>query len=109
MNSGIPANIGLVAGWGRYPAVVAEALQSQGYRVYCLAIKDHTDPVLRESCDDYHTVGLAKLGAAIRYFRRIHPSGQCRVAMTGVHAFGCFSGDLFPPIAHSIFRLFGDL
>ena len=62
--------IGLAAGWGRYPVLVAEALKRHGYRVYCLGIKDHTDPALREMCDDYHEVGLAKLGAAIRFFRR---------------------------------------
>jgi len=64
------ARIGLGAGWGRYPIVVAKALKRQGHPVYCLGIKDHTDPVLREICDDFHEVGLAKLGAAIRYFRR---------------------------------------
>jgi DUF1009 family protein len=64
------ARIGLGAGWGRYPVVVAKALKRQGRPVYCLGIKDHTDPVLREICDDFCEVGLAKLGAAIRYFRR---------------------------------------
>ncbi len=88
MNDGRPAKIGLVAGWGRYPIVVADALQTQGYRVYCLAIKDHTDPVLRASCDDYHTVGLAKLGAAIRYFRR---NGIVQATMAGkIHKVALF-------------------
>lgn len=88
MNGGLPAKIGLVAGWGRYPAVVAETLRAQGYRVYCLAIKDHADPVLRESCDDYHAVGLAKLGAAIRYFRR---NGVVQATMAGkIHKVALF-------------------
>jgi hypothetical protein len=64
------AKIGLLAGWGRYPLVVAEALRRQGYRVYCLGIKDHADPRLRELCDHYAEVGIARLGAQIRYFRR---------------------------------------
>jgi UDP-2,3-diacylglucosamine hydrolase len=62
--------IGLVAGWGRYPLVVAEALRSQGYETYCLAIKDHADDSIRDMVDDFHWIGLAKLGEAIRYFRR---------------------------------------
>jgi DUF1009 family protein len=62
--------IGLLAGWGRYPIVVAEALKQQGYSVYCVGLKDHTDPVLRQLCDDYQDVGMGKLGAAIRFFRR---------------------------------------
>jgi len=61
---------GLVAGWGRYPLLVAQALSTQGYETYCLGIKDHADPSLADLCDDFQWVGLAKLGAAIRYFRR---------------------------------------
>jgi hypothetical protein len=62
--------IGLIAGWGRYPIVVAETLVRQGYEVYCQGVKDHADPRLRELCRDYREIGLAKLGSAIRYFRR---------------------------------------
>jgi DUF1009 family protein len=65
-----PEKIGLVAGWGRYPLVVAEALVAQGYQVFCLGLHGHADPVLRDLCHDYCEVGLGKLGAAIRYFRR---------------------------------------
>lgn len=65
-----PKRIGLIAGWGRYPIVVAEALKAQGFHVCCLGIKDHADARLAEICDDFAWVGLAKLGASIRYFRR---------------------------------------
>jgi len=62
--------IGLIAGWGRLPITVAAALKQQGYSVYCLGIKDHADAALAKICDDFHWIGIAKLGAAIRYFRR---------------------------------------
>jgi DUF1009 family protein len=62
--------VGLVAGWGRYPLVVTEALQRQGCRVVCLGIKDHASPQLKSVCDDYTEVGLGKVGTALRYFRR---------------------------------------
>src|SRR5579872_1841128 len=62
--------IGLLAGWGRYPIVVAEALAQQGYQTYCLGVKGHADPALATICDDFQWVGLAKLGRAINYFRR---------------------------------------
>jgi DUF1009 family protein len=63
--------IGLLAGWGRYPIVVAESLRRQGRPVCCLGIKDHADGgALRQICSDYQEVGIARLGAAIRYFRR---------------------------------------
>jgi hypothetical protein len=62
--------VGLVAGWGRYPLVVAEALRSKNCRVYCLGVKGHADPALAKLCDDFHWIGLAKLGGAIRYFQK---------------------------------------
>ncbi len=75
-----PPKIGLIAGWGRYPIVVAEALKRQDYKVYCIGIKDHADPVLREICDDYCESGVAGLGRSIRYFR---VSGVTRATMAG--------------------------
>jgi DUF1009 family protein len=61
--------IGLIAGWGQYPIVVARALRAQGAGVYCLGIKDHADPALRHECDDFGWIGLAKIGRVIRYFQ----------------------------------------
>jgi len=62
--------IGLVAGWGRFPILVAEALRRNGHEVYCLGIRNHADPILGEICNDFRQVGLVKIGAQIRYFRR---------------------------------------
>jgi len=62
--------IGLLAGWGRYPIIVAEALKRAGYEIYCLGIRDHADPKLAEICADFDWLGLARLGKAVRYFRR---------------------------------------
>jgi UDP-2,3-diacylglucosamine hydrolase len=65
-----PKRIGLMAGWGRYPLVIAEALKRQGYETYCLGVVDHADPKLAELCHDFQWSGLAKFGSAIRYFKR---------------------------------------
>jgi DUF1009 family protein len=62
--------VGILAGWGRYPIVIAEALKAQGHRVVCLGIKQHADPSLPNICDVYSEVGLAKVGTAIRFFRK---------------------------------------
>jgi UDP-2,3-diacylglucosamine hydrolase len=62
--------MGLVAGWGRYPIVVAEALRRQGCRIVTLGIKNHADPDLRTISDEYKEVGLGKVGAAMRFFRQ---------------------------------------
>ncbi len=61
--------VGLMAGWGRYPLVVAEALRRQGYRTFCLGVRGHADAALARLCDDFRWVGLAKVGRAIRYFK----------------------------------------
>lgn len=62
--------VGLLAGWGRYPIVVAEALKEQGYEVCCLGVRNHADPRLAESCDHFDWLGLGRLGKAIRWFQR---------------------------------------
>jgi DUF1009 family protein len=62
--------IGLLAGWGRFPIVVAETLKRQGYYIACLGLHGHTSDALKGLCDDYREVGVGKLGAAIRYFRK---------------------------------------
>ena len=69
-NSPACHSVGLIAGWGRYPIAVAEALRRQGHRIYCVALKDHADPVLETLCDDVQWTGLAKIGHAIRYLQR---------------------------------------
>ena len=72
---------GLLAGWGRYPIVVAEALVRQGFDVYCIGLKDHADRQrLTAICRDYREMGLGKLGRQIRYFRR---HGVQRATMVG--------------------------
>ncbi len=65
-----PRRVGILAGWGRYPLVVAEALRRQGYETFCQAVAGHADPRLAPMCDHFRWSGLAKFGAAIRYFRR---------------------------------------
>ena len=62
--------IGLVAGWGRYPMVVAEALRGQGYSVCGMGIEEHADASLVELCDQFTWIGLARMGKAIRFMRR---------------------------------------
>ena len=75
-----PRRVGLIAGWGDYPLVVAEALRSQGYQVYCLGVIDHADARLAEVCDDFRYSRVARFGSAIRYFKR---HGVTEVTMAG--------------------------
>lgn len=71
--------VGLLAGWGRLPIVVARALRRQGRRVCCLGVKDHASEELTEICDAFQWIGLARLGAAVRFFRH-HEVRQATMA-----------------------------
>ena len=62
--------LGLIAGWGRFPIVVAEALKHQNIRLSCVALKDHADPALEKICDELQWTGVSKIGQAIRFFNR---------------------------------------
>jgi DUF1009 family protein len=62
--------IGLLAAWGRFPLLVAEALRRQDYHVSCIAVADLADPSLRDICNDFEWLGWGRLGKAIKFFRR---------------------------------------
>lgn len=62
--------IGLIAGWGEYPVVVAEGLRDRDYHVYCMGIVGHADRALEDRCYTFETAGLARMGTHIRFFRR---------------------------------------
>lgn len=72
--------IGLVAGWGRFPVLVAEALVRSRQPVVCVALTGLADPSLENICDDVRWLGVGKLGGHMRYFRRHGVSG---VTMAG--------------------------
>lgn len=61
---------GLIAGWGKYPIMLAKAIKASGHEVVCLGVLNHADPVLAEICDVFDYDGLAKFGHACRFFRR---------------------------------------
>ena len=48
-----PARIGLVAGWGRFPVVVAQALKTRGCEVHCVGLKNHADAALAQVAERY--------------------------------------------------------
>ena len=62
--------IGLIAGWGRYPLYLAQTLKESGHQVYGLGILNHVDLELKQYCDAYKTIGLGRLGTALRFFRK---------------------------------------
>jgi hypothetical protein len=83
--------IGIIAGWGRYPVAVAEAVRRRGGRTAILVIRDHADAALGPLADIRGEVGVGQLGAAIDFFRT---HGVARVAMAGkIHKTKLFRRD----------------
>lgn len=81
--------VGIVAGWGRYPVMVAEAVRRHGGRTAILEVRGHADADLAPLADVHGTVGLAELGGAIAFFRR---HGVTRATMAGkVHKVKLFA------------------
>jgi len=72
--------IGILAGWGRFPVAVAEAVRRHGGRTAILAIRDHADAALEPLADTHGHVGVAEIGAAVAFFRR---HGVRRATMAG--------------------------
>lgn len=62
--------IGLLAGWGRFPVLFAEAAQRLGYSVQCIGIEGLAAEELGDICDHFRTAPLARIGTAIRYFQK---------------------------------------
>ena len=72
--------IGILAGWGRFPVVVAEAIKRHGGRTAILSIRDHASAEIESLADVYGTVGVAEIGHAVDFFRR---HGAVRATMAG--------------------------
>ncbi len=62
--------VGLLAGAGRFPLVFAEAARKSGLKVCAMGVVGMADEKLPDYCDRYSPVPLAKIGRAIRWFKR---------------------------------------
>lgn len=62
--------VGLLAGWGRLPIVFAETANRLGMQVHCRGVSGMADPNLANVCQTYRDIGIARIGEAIRYFRK---------------------------------------
>lgn len=57
--------LGLIAGNGAFPFLVARAARKAGRRVVCVAINEETAPELAAEVDEIHWMSLGQLGRAI--------------------------------------------
>lgn len=72
--------LGLLAGWGRFPLVVAEKARALGKPVYCVGIRHEADPTLAQHVDGFAWSGVARLGRIIRLFKQ---AGCQHIVMCG--------------------------
>ncbi len=72
--------VGLLAGAGRFPLAFAEAARHQGHYVHCVGVMGMAPPELQDICHSYAETPLARIGRAIRLFKRAKIE---RVVMAG--------------------------
>jgi DUF1009 family protein len=61
--------LGLIAGEGVFPLLVARGARAAGRRVICCAFAGHAWPELRRECDRFEWVGITRLGKWIKVLR----------------------------------------
>ena len=62
--------LGLIAGEGRLPFLVAGCAKQSGLKVICVGLEDNTEPSLADEVDVFYRVGVARPGSWIRKLRK---------------------------------------
>jgi len=82
--------LGLIAGEGRLPFLVAAGAKQAGLKVICIGLADNAEPSLADEVDVFYRVALARPGSWIRKLRK---HGVTRTIMVGRIA----KGRIFTP------------
>ena len=72
--------LGLIAGNGRFPFLVAEAARRQGRRVVLIKLKEETDEGLESLADETYEISIGRLGSCIKALKR---AGVTEAIMAG--------------------------
>ena len=81
--------LGLIAGAGRLPALIAEGARAAGRRLAVVGLRGLADPALRELGDSFAWVGVCRLSSWIRRLRR--EGVRTAVLAGGVRKAGMYS------------------
>ena len=73
-------NIGIIAGGGQFPRLVAQDARNAGLGVIICGFQGHTDPATAEAADVYEQLHLGQLNRMVNFFRE---HGVARVCMAG--------------------------
>ncbi len=81
MNQSIPRELGIIAGKGVYPRLLADSARKQGVRrLFAVAFRKETDPVIEKYVDEVVWLHLGQLEAMLQAFRK---SGVNQAVMAG--------------------------
>ncbi|KPK83998.1 MAG: hypothetical protein AMJ81_06820 [Phycisphaerae bacterium SM23_33] len=83
--------VGLIAGSGRVPVLVAQGVRRQGRRLVVVALRGQADPALRDLAQHFDWAGVTRLGRWIKLLRR---RGVRRAVMVG----GVRKADMYSPL-----------
>ncbi len=72
--------VGIIAGGGQFPRLVAETVRKSGGRAVVCGFHGHTDPDLRAAADVFCLLRLGQFNKVLAFFRR---QGVRRVCMAG--------------------------
>lgn len=75
-----PQTLGLIAGQGRLPFLVADGARRAGLRIVCVGLADSADPALADHVDAFFWGAVARPGGWMRKLRR---RGATRTIMVG--------------------------
>lgn len=75
-----PTRLGLLAGGGQFPLEFVRAAQAAGHTVFGLGVKGMASSELAAECDDFRFAPLARIGKAIRLFKKANVR---RIVMAG--------------------------
>jgi DUF1009 family protein len=72
--------LGLIAGGGRLPYLIATGAKKAGLKVVCVGLADSAEPDLADEVDEFYTVPLARPGV---WIRRLRKHGVTKTIMVG--------------------------
>lgn len=73
-------SIGLIAGSGVLPLLVAQGIRAAGHRVACIGLHDHFHADLPSHCDTFERAGVLQIG---RWIRLMRASGVADAVLVG--------------------------
>ncbi len=75
-----PSPLGLIAGQGRLPVLVARGMRARGHAVCCVGLAGQYEADLPRECDRFREVGVLRIG---QWARRLRGWGVAQAVMIG--------------------------